>query len=94
MMGYAYAGGRWRRPEQRMNYVRLRRVALALWAIAARISEFGFSPNKTAALGLNLLLLVNLAWSAVLYAVNICSLKRSATNSLKNIKKLEQRGTR
>jgi hypothetical protein len=42
--------------------------ALALWAIAARISEFGFSPNKTAALGLNLLLLVNLAWSAVLYA--------------------------
>ena len=42
--------------------------AIALWAIAARISEFGFSPNKTAALGLNLLLLVNLAWSAVLYA--------------------------
>jgi len=42
--------------------------ALALWAIAARISEFGFSPNKTAALGLNLLLLVNLAGSAVLYA--------------------------
>jgi hypothetical protein len=42
--------------------------ALALWAIAARISEFGFSPNKTAALGLNLLLLVNLVSSAVLYA--------------------------
>jgi hypothetical protein len=42
--------------------------ALALWAMAARISEFGFSPNKTAALGLNLLLLVNLVWSAVLYA--------------------------
>ncbi len=42
--------------------------ALALWAIAARISEFGFSPNRTAALGLNLLLLVNLAWSAILYA--------------------------
>ena len=41
--------------------------ALALWAIAARISEFGFSPNRTAALGLNLLLLVNLAWSAILY---------------------------
>lgn len=41
---------------------------LALWAITARISEFGFSPNKTAALGLNLLLLVNLGWSAVLYA--------------------------
>ena len=41
---------------------------LALWAMAERISEFGFSPNKTAALGLNLLLLVNLGGSAVLYA--------------------------
>lgn len=41
---------------------------LALWAIAERISEFGFSPNKTAALGLNILLLVNLGGSAVLYA--------------------------
>jgi len=42
--------------------------AMALWAIAARISEFGFSPNKVAALGENLILLVNLGWSAVLYA--------------------------
>ncbi len=42
--------------------------ALALWAIAARIAEFGFSPNKVAALGENLILLVNLGWSAVLYA--------------------------
>ncbi|MFZ5784825.1 MAG: permease prefix domain 1-containing protein, partial [Acidobacteriota bacterium] len=41
--------------------------AMALWAIAARISEFGFSPNKIAALGENLILLVNLGWSAVLY---------------------------
>jgi hypothetical protein len=41
---------------------------LALWAIVARISEFGFSPNKTAALGMNLLLLVNLGLSAVLSA--------------------------
>lgn len=40
---------------------------LALWAMVARISEFGFSPNKTAALGMNLLLLMNLIWSAVLY---------------------------
>jgi hypothetical protein len=40
---------------------------LALWAIAARIVEFGFSPNKVAALGENLILLVNLGWSAVLY---------------------------
>ena len=41
--------------------------AVALWAIAARITEFGFSPNRVAALGMNLILLVNLAWSAVLY---------------------------
>jgi hypothetical protein len=41
--------------------------AVALWAIGARISEFGFSPNRVAALGVNVMLLVNLAWSAVLY---------------------------
>jgi hypothetical protein len=41
---------------------------LALWAIAARITEFGFSPNRVAALGENIILMVNLAWSAVLYA--------------------------
>jgi hypothetical protein len=41
--------------------------AVALWAIAARITEFGFSPNRVAALGVNVILLVNLAWSAALY---------------------------
>lgn len=41
--------------------------AIALSAIAARITEFGFSANKTAALGENLILLVNLVWSAWLY---------------------------
>jgi hypothetical protein len=41
---------------------------VALAAIAARISEFGFTPNRTAALGENLILLVNLAWSAWLSA--------------------------
>ncbi len=40
---------------------------VALWAIAARIGEMGFTPNRVAALGLNIILLVNLAWSAVLY---------------------------
>ena len=40
---------------------------VALWAIAARISEFGFTPNRVAALGENLILLVNLAWTAWLY---------------------------
>jgi hypothetical protein len=41
---------------------------LALWAIATRISEFGFTPNRIAALGENVILLVNLGGSAVLYA--------------------------
>jgi len=42
--------------------------ALALWAIASRISGFGFTPNRVAALGENIVLLVNLAGSALLYA--------------------------
>ncbi len=41
--------------------------AVALGAIAARITEFGLTPNRVAALGENIVLLVNLAWSAVLY---------------------------
>jgi hypothetical protein len=41
---------------------------VALAAIAARISEFGFTPNRVAALGENLILLVNLAGSAWFYA--------------------------
>jgi hypothetical protein len=41
---------------------------VALTAIAARISEFGFTPNRVAALGENLILLVNLVWTAWLYA--------------------------
>jgi len=42
--------------------------SMALWAILARISAFGFTPNRVAALGENLILVVNLGWSAVLYA--------------------------
>lgn len=42
--------------------------ALALAAIASRISEFGFTANRVAALGENLILLVNLTWTAALYA--------------------------
>jgi hypothetical protein len=41
---------------------------LALWAIGSRIFEFGFSPNRVAALGENIVLLVNLGGSAILYA--------------------------
>ena len=40
---------------------------VALWAISARISEFGFTPNRVAGLGVNVILLANLTWSAVLY---------------------------
>lgn len=40
---------------------------VALWAIATRISEFGFSPNRVAGLGINAILIVNLAVSAMLY---------------------------
>ena len=38
--------------------------AVLLTAMLTRIAEFGASPNKIAALGLNLLLLVHLTWSA------------------------------
>jgi hypothetical protein len=40
---------------------------LALRAIGTRISDFGFTPNRLAALGMNVVLLVNLAGSAFLY---------------------------
>ena len=40
---------------------------VVLVAMAGRIGEYGASPNKLAALGENLILLVNLAWSALLY---------------------------
>ena len=38
--------------------------AVALAAIVGRITEFGWTPNRTAGLGLNVVLLANLAWSA------------------------------
>ena len=40
---------------------------LVLGAIVGRLSDFGTTPNRIAALGENLVLLVNLAWSAWLY---------------------------
>jgi hypothetical protein len=39
---------------------------LVLAAITGRITEFGTTPNKAAALGENVILLTNLAWTAVL----------------------------
>ncbi|SCL32410.1 hypothetical protein GA0070616_4458 [Micromonospora nigra] len=40
---------------------------IVLLAITGRITEFGLSPNKSAALGENVILLANLAWSAWLF---------------------------
>ena len=62
--------------------------AMALWAILARITEFGFTPNRTAALGENLILLVNLLGAAVLYArflrgrMDLASMERWQTSFL------------
>lgn len=42
--------------------------AFALVAIFSRITELGYTPNRVAGLGLNAVLLVNLAWSAWLLA--------------------------
>ena len=41
---------------------------MVLGAMIARIGDLGFTPNRTAALGLNLVLLVNLAWAVWLAA--------------------------
>jgi hypothetical protein len=62
-------------PPSLMDWIQLTLVgsalvvdALALWAIGSRIFEFGFSPNRVAALGENIVLLVSLGGSAILYA--------------------------
>jgi hypothetical protein len=70
----------------------------ALAAIAVRISDFGFTPNRTAALGENLILLVNLAWSAWLYArflrgrAPFSALERWQTSYLPTIHALARQG--
>jgi len=62
-------------PPSAMDWIQLTLVCtallvdvLALWAIGARISDFGFTPNRLAALGMNVVLLVNLAGSVAIYA--------------------------
>jgi hypothetical protein len=61
-------------PPSPMDWIQLTLVCtallvdvLALWAIGSRISEFGFTPNRLAALGMNVVLLVNLAGSVAIY---------------------------
>jgi hypothetical protein len=72
---YAISARDLQAPPGKFDWLRLLLVlcalvvdAFALWAMVRRTAEFGWTPNKTAALGLNVLLLVNLGWSAVLYA--------------------------
>jgi hypothetical protein len=62
-----------RTPPGPFDYVQLVLVisaliadVVALWAIGSRISEFGFTPNRVAALGENIILLANLVGAAVL----------------------------
>jgi hypothetical protein len=62
--------------------------AVALWAIAVRITEFGFTPNRVAALGENGILLVNLGWSAVLYVRFLKG--RGSITSLESFTSLEK----
>jgi hypothetical protein len=53
--------------------------AMVLGAMVARIGDLGFSPNRTAALGLNVVLLVNLAgaaWLAARFVTRRSSLHR------------------
>jgi hypothetical protein len=52
---------------------------MVLGAMIARIGDLGFSPNRTAALGLNIVLLVNLAgaaWLSVLFVRRRCNFHR------------------
>ena len=68
---YAMSAREPERPAGLMDRVQLLAVASALVldlmvlaAMVARIGDLGFTPNRVAALGLNLVLLVNLAWTA------------------------------
>ena len=63
-----------RRPPGILDFAQLALVTAALLAdvlmlgaIVGRLSDFGLTPNRVAALGENLVLMVNLAWSARLY---------------------------
>ncbi|MBA3885185.1 MAG: hypothetical protein H0X67_05575 [Acidobacteria bacterium] len=42
-------------------------TGLSLWTVGARLANLGWSPNRAAALGENVILLVNFLWHAVLY---------------------------
>jgi hypothetical protein len=52
---------------------------MVLASMAARIGDLGFTPNRAAALGLNLVLLVNLgvtAWLSILFHTRQAGLHR------------------
>ena len=59
------------KPAGALDAIRLAAVAtallvdvLVLGSMFARIAEYGFTPNRVAALGLNLILVINLGWTA------------------------------
>ena len=54
---------------------------MVLGAMIARIGDLGFTPNRTAALGLNLVLLVNLAGAAWLSARFLTRTQHVSTGS-------------
>lgn len=51
---------------------------VALAAILSRINDFGFTPNRTAGMGLNIVLLGNLVWSAWLLTAFVRGKRRFA----------------
>jgi hypothetical protein len=72
---YAMSAREPSRPPGLMDHVQLLAVvsalvldAMVLGAMVARIGDLGFTPNRVAALGLNLVLLVNLSGAAWLSA--------------------------
>jgi hypothetical protein len=72
---YAMSAREPSRPAGWMDRVQLLAVGsalvldvLVLGSMVARIGELGFTPNRVVALGLNVVLLVNLAWTAWLLA--------------------------
>ncbi len=80
---YAISAREPTRPAGLMDRVQLAAIVAALaldgmvlGALVARIGDLGFTPNRLAALGLNLVLLVNLAGAAL---VSVRFLRREAT---------------
>ncbi|MEP6481563.1 MAG: permease prefix domain 1-containing protein [Rhodoglobus sp.] len=71
---YALSARDTSKPAGALDVVRLVAISaallvdlLVLWSMVARVVEYGFTPNRAAALGLNLILVINLAVTAWLF---------------------------